>query len=83
MQQCVIVSHVVLSQCGRNTTGVTYMQQCVINATGVTYMQQCDTLTRGVMSQCDINATQGGAGATGGPRVIMHSQCQRGVFTDC
>ena len=83
MQQCDIVSRGVLSQCGGNTTGVTFMQQCVINATGVTYLQRCDTLTRGVMSQCVINATQGGAGATGGPRVIIHDQCQRGVFTSC
>ena len=83
MQQCAIVSQGDLSQCGRNTTGVTYIQQCVINTTGVTYMQQCDIMTHGVLTQCDINATQGGAGATGGPRVIMHSQCQRGVFTNC
>ena len=83
MQQCDIMSHGVLSQCGRNTTGVTYMQQCVINATGVTYVQQCDIMTHGVLTQCDINATQGGAGATGGLRVIIHGQCQRGVFTNC
>ena len=77
------MSHGVLSQCGGNTTGVTYIQQCVINTTGVTYIQQCDIVSRVSMSQCDIYATQGGAGATGGPRVIMHSQCQRGVFTNC